>query len=140
MNQIPECFYRVSVKALVLNGTRDKFLICQEENGVWELAGGGLDWGASPQDDLSREIMEEMGVRVVKVADNPSYFITTQTLNSKTWIVNVVYEAELEHLDFTPSSECVSIKFVDAGDIGDLKVFPSVKQLADMFKPENHLK
>ena len=52
MNKIPECFYRVSVKALVLNETRDKFLICEEESGVWELPGGGLDWGATPQEDL----------------------------------------------------------------------------------------
>jgi len=31
MIEIPECYYRVSVKALILNETRDKFLICEEE-------------------------------------------------------------------------------------------------------------
>ena len=40
---IPECFYRISVKALVLNEARDRFLITQEEDGRWELPGGGLD-------------------------------------------------------------------------------------------------
>ncbi|MCA9361641.1 NUDIX hydrolase [Candidatus Kaiserbacteria bacterium] len=138
MNEIPECFYRVSVKALVLNETKDKFLICEEESGVWELPGGGLDWGMTPQEDLPREINEEMGLRVTRVADNPSYFITNQTLNSGTWIVNVLYETELENLDFTPSDECVNIKFVNLDDIKDMKVFPTIKKLAEMFKSENH--
>lgn len=139
MNEIPECFYRVSVKALVLNETRDKFLICEEESGIWELPGGGLDWGTTPQEDLPREIEEEMGLVVTKVADNPSYFITDQTLNKGLWIVNVVYEAELENLDFTPSDECVNIKFVDKDDIESMNVFPTIKKLTAMFDPNNHV-
>jgi len=79
MDTVPECFYRVSVKALVLNETRDKFLICQEENGMWDLPGGGLDWETKPQDDLAREIHEEMGLNIIKVAERPSYFTTRCT-------------------------------------------------------------
>ena len=138
MNNIPECFYRVSVKALILNETRDKFLICEEKSGMWELPGGGLDWGTTPQADLPREIQEEMGLTITKMADNPSYFITDQTLNQGNWIVNVVYEAEVEHLNFTPSDECINIKFVDKSDIQSMKIFPTIKKLADMFEPENH--
>lgn len=138
MNEIPECFYRVSVKALVLNETRDKFLICEEESGVWELPGGGLDWGMTPQEDLPREISEEMGLKVTKIADNPSYFITDQRLNRGVWIVNVIYETELENFNFTPSDECVNIKFVNKEDINEMKVFPTIKQLAEMFDPANH--
>ncbi len=138
MNEIPECFYRVSVKALILNKTRDKFLICEEETGVWELPGGGLDWGMTPQEDLPREISEEMGLKVTKVADNPCYFITDQTLRRQQWIVNVLYETEVEHLNFIPSDECVNIKFVDNSDIQDMNVFPTIKKLGEMFKPENH--
>lgn len=140
MIEIPECFYRVSVKALILNETRDKFLICEEESGVWELPGGGLDWGATPQEDLPREISEEMGLKTISVADHPSYFITDQTINRKQWIVNVVYEAKVENLDFTPSDECVNIKFVNKEDIQDTNVFPTIKQLAEMFDPQNHVK
>lgn len=138
MNNIPNCFYRVSVKALVLNETRDKFLICEKDTGIWELPGGGLDWGMTPQEDLSREIEEEMGLKITKMANHPSYFLTGQTLNSKTWIVNVIYETELEHLNFTPSDECVNIRFVDKNDLADIRLFPVVIKLAEMFVPENH--
>jgi 8-oxo-dGTP diphosphatase len=138
MIEIPECFYRVSIKALILNESKDKFLICEEESGVWELPGGGLDWGETPQEDLPREIMEEMGIKTIEIADNPSYFITDQTLNRKQWVVNVLYETKLESLDFTPSEECISIKFVDKNDIQNMKVFPTITKLAEMFKPENH--
>jgi ADP-ribose pyrophosphatase YjhB (NUDIX family) len=140
MIEIPECYYRVSVKALILNETRDKFLICEEESGIWELPGGGLDWGATPQEDIPREIREEMGLTVLEVADNPSYFITDQTLRRKQWIVNVVYETEVENLDFTPSEECIRFKFVNQEDIQNMNVFPTIKQLARMFDPKNHLK
>jgi len=139
MNEIPECYYRVSIKALVLNETRDKFLICKEESGIWELPGGGLDHGMTPQEDLPREIKEEMGLEVTKVADNPSYFITDKTINRGEWFVNVLYETELVDLDFTPSDECIEIKFVDKEDIKELKVFPSVQKLAEMFDSQNHI-
>jgi len=138
MNEIPECFYRVSVKALVLNETRDKFLICKKENGTWELPGGGLEWGATPQEDLPREIKEEMELEVTKMADNPSYFITGKSLNRGIRFVNVLYEAELSGLDFTPSDECIEVRFVGKEDIKDLKVFPSVKELTEMLKFGNH--
>ncbi len=138
--EIKNCFYRVSVKALVLNETRDKFLICKEEDGTWELPGGGLDWGSAPQEDLVREIDEEMGVGVIWVAEHPSYFITGQTLNLKIWVVNVMYEAKLSSLDFKASDECVEIRFVNKEDIHELDVFPTVRKLSEMFNPELHRK
>lgn len=135
---IPNCFYRISIKALVLNETRDKFLIVQEENGEWELPGGGLDWGTTPQEDLPREIEEEMGLTITWMSDHPSYFLTGQNRNKETWAANVIYETELENLDFTPSDECIDVRFVNKEDIKDLPVFPNVKMLAAQFDPERH--
>lgn len=138
MNNLPECYYRISIKALILNAARDKFLICKEESGVWELPGGGLDWGTTPQEDLPREISEEMGLRTLWVADHPAYFITAKSLNRGTWCANVLYEAEVEHLNFTPSDECTEVRFVAKEDLKDLKVFPTITMLADMFIADKH--
>jgi 8-oxo-dGTP diphosphatase len=58
---VPQCFYRVSVKALILDDERQRFMVVQEHDGMWELPGGGLEWGANPQEELIREISEVKG-------------------------------------------------------------------------------
>ncbi len=134
MDNIPDRFYRVSIKALVLNADRDKFLICKKDSGLWEFPGGGLDWGADPQTDLKREISEEMGVGVLSISEHPSYFVTAQSEPGKgIWIANVLYETVLQSLDFIPSEECTEIAFVNQGSINDLAVFEPVKKVAELF-------
>lgn len=124
----------MSVKALVWDKTRSKFLVIQEANSEWELPGGGLDWGASPHDDLQREIEEEMALPVEWVAPNPSYFITFKN-HREHWVANVVYEARVAHTDFTPSDECVAIRFVTPAEARALPArFGNIQQLADMIE------
>jgi len=59
-------------------------------------------------------------------------------VKKRLWKANVVYETELEHLNFTPSEECVNIRFVNKADLELLETFPGVKQIAEQFKPDNH--
>jgi ADP-ribose pyrophosphatase YjhB (NUDIX family) len=137
---VPDCFYRISAKALILNNTRDKFLIVQEDDGRWDLPGGGLDWGMTPQEDIPREIMEEMGLKTTFVADRPSYFLTFGHSRTDTWMSNVLYETKLESLNFTPSRECTVIQYVDKNDIEDLVLHANLEKLITMFDPNFHLK
>ena len=140
MNDIPDCFYRVSTKALILNETRDKFLICKKENGEWELPGGGTEHGSTVKENIEREIAEEMHVPVTYVANKPSYFHTGQSKRRKLWIANVIFETEVEHLNFTPSNECTEIQFIDKHTAADLNLYPSLVEFVEMFDPENHVK
>lgn len=89
--EIKNAYYRLSVKALIFDETRTKFLLVQEDNGKWELPGGGLDWGETPQAGVIREIKEEMGLEVVSVASQPSYLTTAQRESDQTWIANVLF-------------------------------------------------
>ena len=143
MSQVPECFYRVSVKALVLDETRSKFLIMQEDNGWWDLPGGGLDWGTSPHKDIAREIQEEMSIEVANVSERPSYFYTNSKPSKvnperSIWYAYVVYETQLKSLDFSPSDECTAIKFVDKSSVPDEHVHKQVLDLMEVFNPVNH--
>lgn len=134
---IPECFYRVSVKALVLDNEK-RFLLVREANGLWELPGGGMDFGESPQDTIRREVMEEMGLLVTHVKEQPCYFLTT--LNPiGVHIVNAVYETTFEHLDFAPTEECIELAFFAPEDVILAEnMYPNVRAFAKMFRSENH--
>lgn len=139
MDNIPDCFYRVSVKALVLNESRDKFLIVKEDSGRWDLPGGGLDWGMESHEELRREVREEMGLKVTWIAENPCYFLVGKSVRfENVWRANIVYEAELEHLEFTPSEECVDVAFVNASDVKGMEVFPQINELAERFESKRH--
>jgi len=72
-SNIPDCFYRISIKALVLDN-QGRFLLCRESDNWWNLPGGGLEYGESPRETLKREIKEEMGLDLVSMEDQPSYF------------------------------------------------------------------
>jgi 8-oxo-dGTP diphosphatase len=145
MDNIPNCFYRISIKALVLNETRDKFLIIKEDNGWWDLPGGGLDWGATPQEDIAREISEEMSLEMTSVSDKPSYFYTNSKPSKvnperSIWYAYVLYETELKSLDFSPSDECTAIEFVDKDSLPAENVHHQVTDLVQVFSPSNHIK
>ncbi len=53
----PNAFYRVSVKAVILNDKDEVFAV--HENEDWTLPGGGLDHGEEPLSALKRELYEE---------------------------------------------------------------------------------
>ena len=134
---LPHCFYRISVKALVLDPSRERFLVMKEENGKWDLPGGGLDWDMTPEDDLRREIREEMGLELSSVADHPSYFIADCS-NPERPKANVLYEATLDSRDFTPSEECVEIRFVTPEEARSLDLYENVREFAGQFDYQRH--
>ncbi|MDO8594392.1 MAG: NUDIX hydrolase [bacterium] len=132
--EIPQCFYRISVKGLLLDETRTKFLVVREDNGRWELPGGGIDHGESPQECLRREIKEEMGLETTFVADNPSFFLVCEKDSvERKWVANVLYEIRLADLNFTPSAECVEVRFVKPEEALTLNAFSNVYELAKLF-------
>jgi 8-oxo-dGTP diphosphatase len=131
--EIPNGFYRVSIKGLILDESRRKFAVILEDTGWWELPGGGMDWGESPEACLKREIREEMGLTVTEVSALPSYYLTGKNLKDH-WTLNLVFEVEVKDLNFTPSEECRELRFISPEEINSIHAFRTVKELAAMFK------
>jgi len=130
--QVPDCRYRISIKALILDKDK-RFLLVQEDTGLWELPGGGLEFGEAPQEWLKREIQEEMGIPVVHVAATPSY---SRYENEKRK-ANVIYQAQLKHLEFTSSAECVALRFFSAEEARkEITLYPNVAKFIDLYATE----
>jgi 8-oxo-dGTP diphosphatase len=131
-------FYRLSIKALVLDKDK-RFLMCKEKDGLWELPGGGLDYGESVNECLKREIFEEMKLKVTKVDTSPSYFETTEYMKFPgTWKGVLVYEVRLKNLKFKPSEECVEIRFFNKKEAQKIPLGPTMKSFVKAYNPKNH--
>lgn len=134
MNTDP-CYYRVSVKGLARDD-RGRVMLLLQDDGFWELPGGGLEHDEDPRDCLRREIKEEMGLVVTSIAPAPSYFITVQRLRKETFIANVIYDIALDGLDFTPSEECRELRFVDLAEMGTLNLYPTARRFYEVLQEQ----
>jgi len=135
-NDIPNNFYRTSIKALILDDKK-RFLLLLEDNGGWELPGGGIDFGEKPHDCLMRELREEMGIEVTHINKQPSYFVVALHTNGL-WKTNVLYETQVKDLNFTPSAECVDIRFFTKEEALKENLFPIAREFVAEYSPDNH--
>jgi 8-oxo-dGTP diphosphatase len=135
---IPPSFYRVSMKGVVVDET-GRFLLSKEDNGKWEMLGGGLEYNEDPIAGLKREIHEETGLIVTYVSPAPKYFITTKRHDANTYVANVVYEIKLADLNFVPSDECVELRFFNVEEAQTVELFPNVTELLKVFDINLHL-
>ncbi|NYH54033.1 mutator protein MutT [Nocardiopsis arvandica] len=72
---VPRMF-PVSVKGVVIRD--DRVLLLRNERDEWELPGGKIELGETPEECLAREIEEETGwpVQVTEILDSWIYHIT----------------------------------------------------------------
>ena len=108
-------------------------IIILHDNGWWELPGGGLDWPESHEDCLKRELKEEMGLDIMEINPNPSYFLVGKNMKGNR-SVNIVFETKVKDLNFSPSREGLEIKFVSPEEVDSINAFRNVKELAEILK------
>jgi 8-oxo-dGTP diphosphatase len=134
---IPPCFYRLSVKALIHNDEW-KFLLVKEDNNLWELPGGWVDYWENIQDCLRREIKEEMWLETTFIASEPSYFFTGTNLKWRN-IANALYKTKVKNYDFTPSEECIELGFFTLEEAKQLDTYPNIQEFLKHYNSENHV-
>ena len=81
-----------------IKDSEDRVLLLREEDGNWELPGGGLEHGEDPKQGLAREVAEETGMTVDWMSDQPETFWTIQKNVAGSplkWFAFVVYEARV---------------------------------------------
>jgi len=115
VGQYPECFYRVSVKGVVLDSS-GKVLLVREQNGHWDLPGGGVEHGESTSAALRREIQEELG-RAAKLIDLELMHTQSEYLESRdAWQMRVIYSAAIDG-PIVPSADVLEIKFENPDEL-----------------------
>ena len=129
---MPECHYRVSVKALVTD-KQGRFLLVKDISGKWELPGGGLDHGETVEQGLRREIKEEMGLEIKCFSEQPVYFLTVLDVEKNEWICNVLYKTELESLDYTVTDECLEMRFFNKEHALQEPLFENVEKFFELY-------
>jgi 8-oxo-dGTP diphosphatase len=140
----PDSFHRVTIKGLCV---RDgKILLSREsmpgEPELWEMPGGGLDFGEDIKEGLRREIQEEMGLKVTKISEHPVYVWTHKfPPNSRKigWYYSIIvaYRVEFEDLNITPSEECQEVRFFSKEELSGIPRSGQTTKLPDIFNPED---
>lgn len=111
--KFPSTFYRVAVKAQIKNSD-GQLLLVKENSDKWDLPGGGVDHGETPEDAMRREIQEEIGIskgiQIGRVLDLKSFWIETK----QTWLMWIIYDVTLpSDATPTPGEGVTDIAFVD---------------------------
>ncbi len=126
--------YRVSAKALVFDENKNILII--RENRGWELPGGGIEQGESPQETIEREIKEECGFTIENIGNNPSLTWIVHRPESSDdldkWRMFVGFRVVLKSMDFTPSKECIEYRFVSREELVKLDLHPNIEKLAEL--------
>lgn len=122
------------MKALIFDETRTKFAVIREDNDLWELPGGGLDFGESTEDCLRREIKEEMGLTVTSISKEPVHYLIGRNMDDL-WSVALVFEVTVKDFDYIVSKECQELKFVSPEEaLTTPNIWRTVKELAVFLK------
>jgi 8-oxo-dGTP diphosphatase len=104
-------FYRVSLKAIVRDDA-GRVLVTREPDGVYELPGGGWDHDEDLESGLAREIEEELGVRVARIA-GPRFVYKGRSSSHPHVLLRIAAEVWLESHGFAvDKDEVAEARFV----------------------------
>lgn len=141
----PDNFYRVTVKGLCV---RENSLLMVRETidgkSVWDLPGGGLDFGEAFHDALRRECKEEMDLVPNIISNSPLYTWTKKVSGRGEvgwfYALAVAFQVEFDNLDFITSSECEAMEFIPQVELSNLPKVPLLEELPQIFNLEDFKK
>lgn len=112
--------YRITVKAAIIDG--DRLLLLRRgfrsgkaKQGLWELAGGGVEKGESPDFSLRREVREETGLELTGLKP----VLIWNRSREEGEIIGITYLAGVENTDIRLSEEHIEYAWVRADELSN---------------------
>jgi 8-oxo-dGTP pyrophosphatase MutT (NUDIX family) len=142
----PDSFFRVATKGLLVRDEKVLLSLCTvtrdgKEVDIWELPGGGLDFGETPHQGLTRELFEEGSMVPSIIAPLPTYIWTYHIQSGARglpWFYALLmcYRFETESLAIVPTEECKEVRFFTHAELCALpNLSKQLHQLRDLFNP-----
>lgn len=112
---LPNCYYRTSVKALISNEAGE-VLVVRESGKAWDLPGGGLEWGESAESALLRELKEELGCEA-KLYPHPALIVPFHNAVADYHLLWIIYRATIDATKLCPTDDVTEQKFMKLDDL-----------------------
>jgi len=128
LKTIDDCIYRISIKALIVNPTKTKVLVCKEIEGWWNFPGGGLDYGEMPEIGLKRELTEELNIsnKDILHIDKKIQFTAFGLGKSKVPKANLFYASRINSSAIRSSEEISGVAWIKPEKILSITLSPSL--------------
>ena len=105
-----------------------------DANGKWELPGGRINFGESPEDAARRETKEETGcdIRIERLLLQPQSHVWHRTDGKKVHVVVICYEAR--YVSGTPAAldkKVSEVGWFTKEEIGELDTLRDIKKFVE---------
>lgn len=113
----PNAFYRVTAKAVVKD-ERGFVLAVWDQDGFWNIPGGGIDHGDTPRQALARELFEELGYDgefTMEYLDTLTYYSS----RLEYCCMHIFFEVVLAEYTGTVGVDAVRAEFIDPAQFKD---------------------
>lgn len=114
MNQIQQ----ISTKAIIQK--EGKILLIKDPKGLWELPGGRINFGETPQQTLRREIKEELGLTISDISAiiDVQTFCTSKVDTEKQYLL-LFFECGVDNYEIVLDHESIAFEWVSLSNINE---------------------
>ncbi len=121
-----DCLYRISVKAIILDGGK-VYMVHELDENWWGLPGGGIDYDEGILEALKRELHEELGVAQKDITiKGDVVHVTVGGVVDGIPRACLFYQVALPKDKLQPTDHVITGKWFEPSELKDFTLSPSL--------------